>query len=115
MEENINDHMNDNINKMGKKKHGKENRVVEDEKYIQDDKKKKRFYRNVNDNIPLTVQLANKGNEICKEIIEMNSRYYRDFFEEKIISLVANFSLDNTVSSYIRRNNGKYKEKNIKR
>lgn len=32
MEENINDHMNDNINKMGKKKHGKENRVVEDEK-----------------------------------------------------------------------------------
>ncbi|ETW39822.1 PEK protein kinase [Plasmodium falciparum NF135/5.C10] len=85
MEENINDHMNDNINKMGKKKHGKENRVVEDEKYIQDDKKKKRFYRNVNDNIPLTVQLANKGNEICKEIIEMNSRYYRDFFEEKIL------------------------------
>ncbi|SOV83294.1 eukaryotic initiation factor 2alpha kinase 1 [Plasmodium sp. gorilla clade G3] len=85
MEENINDHINDNINKMMKKKYVKENRVVEDEKYIQDEKKKKRFNRNVNDNIPLTVQLSNKGNEICKEIIEMNSRYYRDFFEEKIL------------------------------
>ncbi|SOV19303.1 eukaryotic initiation factor 2alpha kinase 1 [Plasmodium gaboni] len=87
MEENINNNINDNINKMvRKKKYVKENRVIEDEKYIQDDnKKKKRFYKNVNDNIPLTVQLSNKGNEICKEIIEMNSRYYRDFYEEKIL------------------------------
>lgn len=41
--------------------------------------------------------------------------YHNFVLNRYIISLVANFSLDNTVSSYIRRNNGKYKEKNIKR
>ncbi|KJP87750.1 PEK protein kinase [Plasmodium fragile] len=55
-------------------------------KYIREnEKKKKKFMKIMNENIPLTLILSDKGNEICKELINKYSRYYRDFVEECVL------------------------------
>ncbi|ANQ09371.1 Serine/threonine protein kinase [Plasmodium coatneyi] len=55
-------------------------------KYVREnEKKKKKFMKIMNENIPLTLILSDKGNEICKELINKYSRYYRDFVEERVL------------------------------
>ncbi|CAA9989705.1 serine/threonine protein kinase, putative [Plasmodium knowlesi strain H] len=55
-------------------------------KYVREnEKKKKKFMKIMNENIPLTLILSDKGNEICKELINKYSRYYRDFVEECVL------------------------------
>ncbi|SCP05836.1 eukaryotic initiation factor 2alpha kinase 1, putative [Plasmodium ovale] len=51
----------------------------------EEEKKKKKFMKIMNENTPMAVILSNKGNEICKELINKYSRYYREFEEEKIL------------------------------
>ncbi|CRH01480.1 eukaryotic initiation factor 2alpha kinase 1, putative [Plasmodium relictum] len=90
--EEISNFLKENINK----KNETNNMMVEnDEKNIEkgeekedegeEERKKKKIMKNINESIPLTIILSNKGNEICKRIIEKYSRYYRDFVEEKIL------------------------------
>ncbi|GAW82641.1 serine/threonine protein kinase [Plasmodium gonderi] len=55
-------------------------------KYIREDEnRKKKFMKIMDENIPLTVILSDKGNDICKELINKYSRYYRDFVEERVL------------------------------
>ncbi|GAB68141.1 serine/threonine protein kinase [Plasmodium cynomolgi strain B] len=54
-------------------------------KYVRENEKKKKFMKIMNENIPLTIILSDKGNEICKELINKYSRYYRDFVEERVL------------------------------
>ncbi|SCO94127.1 serine/threonine protein kinase, putative [Plasmodium malariae] len=57
-----------------------------DRKYeVEEEKKKKAFTKIMNENTPVTVLLSEKGNEVCKELINNHSRYYRDFKEEKVL------------------------------
>ncbi|CRG94641.1 eukaryotic initiation factor 2alpha kinase 1, putative [Plasmodium gallinaceum] len=90
--EEISNFLKDNINKKNEpnniivEKSEKDIKKVEEkEEEGEEEKKKKKIMKNINESIPLTVMLSNKGNEICKKIIEKYSRYYRDFIEEKIL------------------------------
>lgn len=60
----------------------KEKRNVE--KKVEEEKKKRRL-KKIRENVPLTVMLESKGNEVCKSLIDKHSRYYRDFKEELIL------------------------------
>ncbi|ETB56277.1 PEK protein kinase [Plasmodium yoelii 17X] len=73
---------------LNKTKKIKFNNITEIEKnniYEKEEKKKKKFIKIMKENTPLTVLLANNGNEICKEVINKYSRYYRDFSEESVL------------------------------
>lgn len=54
------------------------------EKKVEEEKRKRRLEK-IQENVPLTVMLEAKGNEVCKSLIDKHSRYYRDFKEELIL------------------------------